>query len=387
MIHFLDPVLLYLLIPLAILFVLWLGTVAIKLIKRPQRTYGSKYPLIGKTKLWGLFAIPVAALMVLAMAKPSLNRSSFNPSRGDIEVIMVIDRSISMRADDIKPTRLDTTKREAANIGSLLVEGDKVALFVFGQESHKKIYLSDKFENTFDRLARISFPTENLYGDGLIWDSDFATMLENIYQSMDRQDAHSEGYSADNYSRYVPKKRTNRVVIIFSDGEDQFRKMKPTTKEETTERDDYLKRLNGALSEFRRRGLKIYPVGVGTEKGVKWLSLLRGFKSGQGYYAYLDKDWENGISRIDKENFMFLARSTGVQLGGDNIWTVENNTTTVRDYLSHIIGLNRKVTLEFGQAEDNQDLWQYFLMAAVGILGLAIVSHPVSGYFKRKRKI
>ena len=395
MIRFIDPTFLYLLVPLAILFVLWICITLIKLAKRPKRTHGSKYPLIGKTKLWGLFAIPTGVLMVLAMAKPSLNQGAFKVSQGDIEVILVVDRSISMRADDVRPSRLDIAKREAFNIESFLKEGDKAALFVFGRESHKKIQLSEKFsENIFYWLARISFP-ESLYSDALIWDSDFASMLENVYQSTDRQDARNDGYlgprSAGGFGEasksYVPQKRSNRVVIIFSDGEDQFRKDKPTTPEETKYRDDYIKRLNSALAEFRKRGLKIYPVGIGTQNGVRWPSLLRGYKKGADYDedVLIQPGWQDGVSRIDKENLTFLARSTGAMIG-NNIWTVENGATTVKGYLSSVITSNRRILLEFSQSESDQDLWQYFLIAAVGIMVLGSLFYPVSGYFSRRRQ-
>ena len=227
-INFLEPYFLYLLVPLIALFVLWFGIAAIKRIKRPKRTFGSKYPLIGKIKLWGFFVTPVAILIIMALARPALNQGSLNPSRGDVEVIVVVDRSISMRADDIRPTRLDIAKREVEKIESFLTEGDKVALFIFGQESHVKMRLSGRLETTFERLAKISFPT-SLQGDALIWDSDFASMLENIYQSLDRQDSGDRDYLKNHY---VPKKRTNRIVIIFSDGEDQFRKDKSTKEDE-----------------------------------------------------------------------------------------------------------------------------------------------------------
>lgn len=391
--RFLEPDFLYLLILLVILFVPWLGLTIIKLIKRPKKTYGSKYPLIGKIKLWGLFVIPAGVFMVLALAKPSLDQSSFKASQGDVEVILVVDRSISMRADDIKPSRLEIAKREAVNVESLLREGDKAALFIFGKESHRKIYLSGRFETTFDRLARISFP-ESLRGDGLIWDSDFASMLENIYQSMDRQDASAEGYTG---KKYKPKKRSNRVVVIFSDGEDQIKIDKPTNTEEVKLRNRYLKRVEDALKEFKKRGLKIYPVGIGTQKGVEWISLLRGYDAGryvQGdgstYYEAGDysedllKEWKNKFTRIDKKNMIFLSQSTGVEIG-NKIWSIENSSTTVEDYLRQVVDSNRRTLLEFSQGEGDQDLWQYFLLSAVGILGLGILFYPVSGYF-RKRK-
>lgn len=384
MISFLDPTFLYLLAPLALLFVLWVCITLIKLVKRPKQTHGSKYPLIGKTKLWGLFAIPAGALMVLAMAKPNLNQDVFKVSQGDIEVILVVDRSISMRADDVKPSRLDIAKREASNIESFLKEGDRAALFVFGRESHKKIQLSEKFsENIFYWLARISFP-ESLYSDALIWDSDFASMLENVYQSTDRQDARNDGYSDKNY---IPQKRSNRIVIIFSDGEDQFKKDKPTTLEEVKYRNDYIKRLNKALMEFKKRGLKIYPVGIGTQNGVRWPSLLRGYRKSVDYDedVLIQPGWQDGVSRIDKENLIFLARSTGV-IVENNIWTVENGATTVKNYLSFVITSNRRTLLEFGQSESDQNLWQYFLITAVGIIVLGSLFYPVLGFFARRKK-
>lgn len=381
--HFFEPAFLYLLMPLAVLFVLWLGVVVVKLIKRPKKTFGSKYPLFaGKGRLW-FSVILSGTLMVLAMAKPSLSRGSFKASRGDIEVVLVVDRSISMRANDVRPSRLDIAKREAGHIESLLASGDKLALFIFGKESHRKIYLSGKFENTFGRLARVSFPS-SLAGDGLIWDSDFTVMLENIYHSMDRQDSGDSDYLKHHY---LPQKKTNRIVIIFTDGEDQFKKDKPTTLEEAKFRDDYIKRLNSALAEFRKRGLKIYPVGIGTQKGVSWQSLLRGYKNGTDYYEneLNPQGWQNGVSRIDKDNLMFLAHSTGIDLSG-NVWTVESSSTTVKNYLSSIINSNRRTLLEFSQSEDDQDLWQYFLLAAIGILALGIFFYPVSGYFSQIRK-
>lgn len=388
--HFLELDFLYLLYPLAVLLVLWLLVTAIKLARRPKRTFGSKYPLIGKIKLWGLCAIPAGVLMVLAMAKPTLNQGAFSTSRGDIEVILVVDRSISMRADDVRPSRLDIAKREAANIEQLLKDGDKAALFVFGKESHKKIELSEKFsENIFYWLSRISFP-ESLEGDGLVWDSNFAVMLENIYQSMDRQDSGDRDYLKH---RYVPKKRTNRIVILFSDGEDQFKKEKPETPQETEDHEKYIKKLNSVLAEFRKRGLKIYPVGVGTQRGIKSLDLLKGYKpeeqnedfyKANDYPASLLEDWKNDVSRIDKENLIFLSHSTGTA-PGNNIWTVENGATTVKNYLNSIINSNRRILLEFGRSEDDEDLWQYFLLAAVVILALGILLHPISGYFSRRK--
>ena len=172
---------------------------------------------------------------------------------------------------------------------------------------------------------------------------------------------------------------------------------KEVSPEEIQSHKNYLKRLNGALAEFKKRGLKIYPVGIGTQKGVGWTSLLRDYDAGkyvQGegsmYYDAGDysedllKEWKDKITRLDKENLMFLSRQSGTEQG-NKIWSVENSATTVKDYLQFAIDSNRRTLLEFSQGEGDQDLWQYFLLSAVGILGLGILFYPVSGYFKKNK--
>lgn len=378
---FLEPVFLPLLIPLAVLFVLWVVAVLIKISSRLDATYGSKYPLIGRMKIWGLFALPSGALMVLALAKPYLPQNSFSLARGNAEVILVIDRSISMRATDISGSRLETAKREAMAIEAMLRDGDKVALFVFGQESHRKLRLTEKRATVLKRIAQISFP-KNLKKDALVWDSDFVSMLENIYRSLDRQDAYNESYLG---KRYIPKSRTNRLVILISDGEDQFRKDVPSKGEGEEYKKKYIERLNKSLAEFRRRGLKIYPLGIGTVKGSSWLSLLNGYKLEEDYPKRLLEAWKGQVTRLDKENLSFLANRTGVQLSGYS-WTIENSSSSAKSYLSSIINSNRKQLIDFtGSSNDEQQLWQYFLLASVALLVLGVVSYPFSGYFKRNK--
>lgn len=376
---FLEPNLLYLLVPIAVLFLLWALFVILSLLNRPRSTFGSKYPLIGKLKIWFFVAL-AGGLMVLAMAKPTLSKGLIKPMRGDVEVIIVIDRSLSMRADDLKPTRLDIAIREAANIELLLKEEDKAALFVFGKEAHRKIYLSGKFANTFDRLAQITFP-KSLRGDGVVFDSDFAALLESIYYSMDRQDAYFENYKG---KKYVPQKRSNRVIIIFSDGEDQNKKSQPQNDEEAKDLADYNQRLNKALAEFRKRGLKIYPVGIGTELGVKSVTLLKYYQVGEDYPEPLLVSWKDDVTRINKNNLTFLARSTGVTVVelNSHVWKIEKSLTSVRDYLREIINSNRRPLPEFNQSADGQDLRQYLLVASVTILIFGIGVYPFSGYFR-----
>src|SRR3989338_1689410 len=382
---FQDPGYLYGFVLWAVLFFLWIVFTISKIKNRPEKTHGSVYPLIGKIKLWGLFALPALSLMILALAKPHIGKDGLGFSQGSVEIVVVVDRSISGRGNDVHESRLEIAKREALRIENFVNAGDKLALFVFGSESNLKTYLTESHNSVFQAIGRIAYP-KSLKSDGLVWDSDFAAMLTKIYQSLDHQD--SEGVKG----KFVPKKRTNRIVILFTDGEDQFRKSKPSTEEEKQEKTDYNKRLTNALSEFKRRGLKIYPVGIGTEKGVSWVSLLRGYKPEEDYPKYLTDpadrslalSWIGKTSRLDKENLLFLARTTGVDPVG-NIWTVERDSTTVRIYLNSVINANRDPLPSFTNTGNNeQPLWQYLLLLGMVFIGCGILTYPFRGYFRKE---
>ncbi|MBI3274325.1 MAG: VWA domain-containing protein, partial [Candidatus Colwellbacteria bacterium] len=265
MISFSEPFFLYLLVPVTVAFLVWSAVAVFRIYSRPKISYGSKYPLLGKVKLWGLFVLPASVFMVLALAKPIMPGSSVRPSTGDIQVVLLLDSSISMRADDVKLSRLEIAKREISRMGAMLREGDKVALFTFGKSSNRKLYLTKDLETFFDQVERISFPTK-LSNDESVWSTDFATALEHIYQSMDMQDSRGENYPAGR--KYNPKKRDNRIVIIFSDGEDQMLNSMPANEQEIQQKAGYIDRRKKVLAEYKKRGLKIYPVGVGTSRGV-----------------------------------------------------------------------------------------------------------------------
>src|SRR3989338_878602 len=368
---FSEPLYLWALLLIAPIFFLWLLIVVLGLFSRPEQTYGSKYPIIGKIKLWGVFALASTILMVIALARPAVSGSEIKPTNGDIQVVVLFDNSFSMKADDIKPSRIEVAKREILSLDSFLKEGDRIGLFTFGKDSDRRLYLTNDFGTFFGQVAEMgSF--ENIYNE-TFFDTDFATALEHIYRSMDRQDASLEGRQYN--QRYKPSKRSNRIVIIFSDGEDQLLVSKPENKDDADAKAKYLKKRSQVISEYRERGLKIYPVGIGTRNGVKWTSLLKGYKKlkypEQNYLdiflKVLEKDWVGQVTRLERNNLADLAKSTGVELSSYD-WTVENSQGNVRQYLGYIISSNRRPLLEVSQGDDAQQLWQYCLLVAVGFL-------------------
>ena len=387
-INFRESLILYLIFIPAVLFIAWLLAVLVQRVSRPEQTYGSRYPFIGRIKLWGLFVVPALVFMVVALAGPSGFGDMIKPLRGNVEIVVLLDNSISMKAADIRPSRLEIAKKEILRLEPLLKDGDKVGLFTFGKTSRRNLFLTRDLGVFFEQVSAVNFPkSEGFYGDETIFDSDFATTLEHIFQSLDRQDASSEGYARDQRYLYRPGVKTNRMVLIFSDGDDQFLNYAPIRPEDilavAEEKAEYKKKLADVADEYRKRGLKIYPVGVGTRSGVDWFSLLEGYRRGIDYpgYADFEEEWRRQITRLDRNNLSSLAKSTGAVFSGHD-WTVENAQGNVGSYLEYVVSSNRRPILELVAEEEESPIWQYCLLVAVGFLVLGIATYPFRGYLR-----
>ncbi len=321
---------------------------SIKLRARPAKTYGSSYPLIGRIKLW-LFALVVLAMTILAAARPYFSYGASSFERGSVDVPVVLDISASMWVKDLKPSRLDLAVREILNLYAedILREGDRVGLFVFGRTALRKVHLSSNSERFLREVGRIRPPT-TLTGDAFPWDTDVAAVFEHVYQSLDSQDRFVAG-SRD----WKPTRRTDRLVLLFSDG-DYF-----TDAEQT-------QRLNQALSELQRRGLKVYPIGIGARTGVHLADVLLDYKKGLDYDDTLEEELETIRTRLDTDALKFLGERSGGQT-----FIIDNAELSATSFLNDVVSSHRSISFELVADDDQQEIWRY-------VLGLAILMFAVA---------
>lgn len=135
-----SPEYLYLLfgIPLLILFLRFAGKRRLKalslfgdpaLLFRLMPGYDSERR---RTKL--TLIVVVLSLAILAMAHPQLGEKRETVKRTGIDIIVALDTSASMLAEDIKPDRLAAAKREIRGLINGL-DGDRIGLLAFAGTS------------------------------------------------------------------------------------------------------------------------------------------------------------------------------------------------------------------------------------------------------------
>ena len=173
-------------------------------------------------------AVCAGAALVFALARPQALLASRTPDYERQDLVIVLDRSASMRAHDIPPSRFTRATLEIRNFLKHKPEAiDRVALVGFADASLVLSYLTSDVNNLFFYLDWI--------------DGDPTTLLgTNIGAAL-------------NSAREVAQKDnrpTRKLFLVVSDGE------------------DYGDDLRKALTTFRTEGRHVHCIGIGSDQQV-----------------------------------------------------------------------------------------------------------------------
>lgn len=218
---------------------------------------------------WPLFKslllLAAAACAVLALARPQFGSTLETVKRKGMEMVLAIDVSNSMRAEDVKPDRLSRAKQEMARFADRL-GGDRIALVAFAGEAFLQCPLTSDY-SAFRIFLDVLDP-------GLI--AAPGTALDQAIRI--------------SLQAFGEEKRGDRAIILLTDGEDQT---------------------GGALEaarEAKRRGVRIFTVGIGSAAGVP-IPL----RQDDGSRRYLtDAEGQVVMTRLDEA----LLRSVAAEAAG-----------------------------------------------------------------------
>ena len=169
-----------------------------------------------------IFFITIGTISVcISLLSPQKLIEEKEVERKGNSIYILMDTSRSMLTKDIYPNRIERAKTIAKNI-ILNLKGDKVGIIPFSDSAYIQMPLTDDYKIAENFINVID--TNLLSGGGT-----------NIF----------EGLSIANKS-FEETKTENKIVLVISDGGD--------TDDKTL---DFIKKNN----------LKVYSVGVGTEKG------------------------------------------------------------------------------------------------------------------------
>lgn len=163
--------------------------------------------------------------LVVALVRPRFGLKMEMVERKGIDIMIALDISQSMLAEDIAPNRVDRAKHEISKLINML-KGDRIGLVVFAGESFVQCPLTLDYGAAKMFLDAVSPGWVQIQGTAL---------SDAIKQSTDA---------------FRSKTNKHKVLIVITDGEDHQGNVIDAAK---------------AASE---QGVIIYTIGVGSESGV-----------------------------------------------------------------------------------------------------------------------
>lgn len=199
------------------------------------------------------------SLLIVALARPQSTSSWENSKTEGIDIVLSLDISGSMLAEDFKPNRLEAAKEVAIQFITNR-PNDRIGLVVYSRESFTQCPL------TSDHPVLI-----NLFKD--------------VKQGM-IEDGTAIGYGlATAVSRLKESNAKSKVIILLTDGENNAGEISPATAAELAQ----------------AFGIKVYTIGVGT-KGLAPMPATDFF--GRKVYRQVEV-------RIDEETLRTIADISG----------------------------------------------------------------------------
>lgn len=230
---------------------------------------------VWRMRLKVTFWLTAVALIVLAVARPQFGSRLSEQKATGIEMMLVVDVSNSMLAEDFAPNRLDRTKYSIDKLFSSLVQ-DRVGLVVFAGEAKVQLPITTDY-----RMAR-----------------SFAKKLSPSLVSVQGTDL-GQAISLASMS-FSDNTEVGRVMIIISDGEDHDEKAEA-----------YARRA-------AEQGIRIFTIGIGSPEGapVKIDGEFIKDENGDMVVTKLNEELLQNISQIGNGGYI---RASNASFGLDEI--------------------------------------------------------------------
>ena len=176
-----------------------------------------------------LLRVVAFVMLVIVLARPQTQNSWKNKTVEGIDIMLAIDVSTSMLAEDLKPNRLEAAKQVAAEFISGRPD-DNIGLTIFAGEAFTQCPMTTDHSSLLNLLQNVR---TNIAARGLI------------------QDGTAIGMGlASAVSRLKDSKAKSKVVILLTDGSNNMGDLSPMTSAEIA----------------KSLGIRVYTIGVGTNK-------------------------------------------------------------------------------------------------------------------------
>ncbi|MCW3071497.1 MAG: hypothetical protein JWO44_1387 [Bacteroidetes bacterium] len=303
-------------IPLALL-IHWMTR---KWKKKALKSYGEPavvarlFPDLSRTKqLWKFILLNIAfALLVTGMINPQIGTKLEEVKRKGADIMICLDVSNSMRAEDLSPNRLEKSKQAIAKLLEKL-EGDRIGIIVFGGEAYVQLPITTDYAAA--KLFLESISTDMIPTQG----TDIGKAIDLAVESFGKDEG------------------KNKAIVIITDGENH--------------EEDAVRAAEAAAG----KGISIHTIGMGSENGAPIPEYRGNVQDG------FRKDKE-GNTIITKLNDQVLQEIAGA---GNGIYVRATNSDAGLNHVLDQLDKLEKKQFDSKMYSDYEDRFQWFIAAAL----------------------
>jgi len=255
-------------------------------------------------------------LLIIAVANPQIGTKLEEIKREGVDIVIALDVSNSMMAEDIKPNRLERAKQAIAKMVDRLVN-DKIGLIVFAGDAYIQIPITTDYVSAKLFLNTISTDIVPKQGTAI------GSAIELGMKSFTQQE------------------ETSKALIIITDGENH--------------EDDAMEIARAAVE----KGIRVHTIGIGLPKGAP----IPVYNGGQKNYLK-DNSGETVISKLDEDMLRKIA------VAGEGVYIRSTDTRVGLDKLFDEINKMEKQEMEAKVYSDYDERFQYVF--AIGLFFLLL---------------
>ncbi len=271
----------------------------------PQRSRSKPY-------IKFVFIMLAFVLMVFGLVNPQIGSKLEKVKREGIDLMLVLDVSNSMLAEDIKPNRLERSKMAISNLIDKL-EGDRIGIIIFAGNAYKQLPLTTDYGAAKLFLDAVSTKIVPSQGTAI---GEAISMAAGSFDDTEH----------------------NKAIVVITDGENH--------------EDDAV----SAAAEAYKNGIKVFTIGMGLPEGAP-IPLYNKYGNQTGFKK--DKKGQTVITKLNEDMLRQIAAA-----GGGSYARANNASTGLRKIFDDINEIQKK-EIETKQFTDYEDRFQYFLAAAV----------------------
>lgn len=235
------------------------------------------------------------AFIVTALARPQTHNAWDEKSVEGIDIMLAMDVSTSMLAEDLRPNRIEAAKEVAAAFISDR-PNDNIGLTIFAGEAFTQCPMTTDHASLLNLLKGVR---TDIAANGLISDGTAIGMgLANAV------------------SRLKDSKTKSRVVILLTDGSNNMGDISPMT----------------AAQIAKSLGIRVYTIGVGTNKVARYPMPVAGGVQYVNIPVEIDTKTLSSIAATSEGNFYRATNNSELKQIYQDIDKLEKTRLNVKKF-------------------------------------------------------